>query len=127
MAVPLVPFYLRQACTEFGLTIPCNASGIRTAAGLPAAGYLSELAGRAAASHAVSPGKFVNDLGVTIVGFRAAADIYERPQTPFGSISPTSFIGDIRGLTSSTNSPDKVSLSVKGTAPAGTRMQLTIQ
>lgn len=48
MAVPNIPFYFSQAAAEYGLPLPTNAQAIRTAAGLPATGMMSDLAGRSA-------------------------------------------------------------------------------
>lgn len=126
MPVPNVPFYLSQAAAEFKVALPANASQILTAASLPVQGYLSRLAGRSAMSHSIVCGRFTNEIG-TVAGFRTALDLYNQAQTPFGSISPATFNGEIRGLVSSTNSPNQVSLSVLGYIPAGTRVQISIE
>lgn len=126
MPVPNVPFYLSQAASEFKVALPAAASQILTAASLPVQGYLSRLAGRSAMSHSVVCGRFSNEIG-TVAGFRAALALYDQPQTPFGSITPSVFNGEIRGLVSSTNSPNQVSLSVLGYIPVGTRVQISVE
>lgn len=124
MAVPNIPFYLSAANTEFAGS--GWASNIMSKAGLTVPGWASSLAGKSAASHSVVAGSYNNGIA-TVAGFRSAYDRLDQPQVPFGSITPATFIGELRGVTSSTNTPDKVSLNVKGYVAEGTRVQLTVQ
>lgn len=78
-------------------------------------------------SHSVVCGWFSNEIA-TVAGFRAALDRYGQPQSPFGAVTPAVFNGgEIRGLVSSTNATNKVSLSVLGYIPVGARVQISVE
>ena len=124
MPVPNPPFWLSVANTEF--VANGYASNIMAKAGLPLPAWTMQLAGKSAASHFMGAGSYNNGIA-TAAGFRSAYDRLDQPQVPFGSITPATFIGELRGVVSSTNTPDMVSLNVKGYVAEGTRVQLTVQ
>ena len=124
MPVPNPPFWLSVANTEFGAN--GYASNIMAKAGLSLPAWTTQLAGKSASSHSMLAGSYNNGIA-TAAGFRSAYDRLDQPQVPFGSITPATFIGELRGVVSSTNTPDKVSLNVKGYVAEGTIIQLTVQ
>lgn len=120
--VPNVPFWLSQANTEFGgggVT-----STILSKAGIPAPQWVSNLAGKSASTHVLTPRVQVQGQG-ELVGFRGPTDVYGYPQTTFGSISPASFIGTITSTVSTTNGVDTISMAALGNYPSS-NMEITI-
>ena len=106
MAVPNVPFYMSQANTEF------NGNGwgsdIRTKARLPAAGWLSELAGRTAETIITLT---VGTSALTGTGFSQDIMGAISPNTHLGRVITKMYGRYIRGL------PDQFYLEVAKPSP----------
>lgn len=120
--VPNVPFWLWSANVEFGgggVT-----STILSKAGIPAPRWVSNLAGKSASTHTLTPTVQVVGQG-ELVGFRGPTDVYGYPQTAFGAISPASFIGNITSTVSTTNGVDTISMAALGNYPSS-NIEITI-